>query len=111
MRRNTIRSSRSKSAAPSRRNASSARRADAAGALPLRAALRRRDFRDLADRVAVRLEAKPRLLRHVEEAVLRIRQALVDLLAKLHREIVVLDQRAVRQAGLQVHVVEAPGAA
>ena len=72
---------------------------------------RQRQLGDLADRVAVRLEAEPRRVRHREEAVRRHRQVAIDLLVELDREIVVLDQRAVRDAGLQMHVVEAPGAA
>ena len=66
---------------------------------------------DLADGVAVRLESQARRFGHGEISVLRLRQAGENLPAHLHRQVMVLDQRAVRYASLEMHIVEAPGAA
>src|SRR6476661_7543520 len=57
-------------------------------AQPVSAATGQRQFRDLPDGVTVRLKAETGRLRHREEAVLRLRQTGEDLLAQLHRQIV-----------------------
>src|SRR4051794_17059405 len=74
-------------------------------------ALRERQLGDLPDGVAVGFETEPRGFRHREIAARRLRQSAIDLLVQFDREVVVLDQRAVRDARLEMHVVESPRAA
>src|SRR2546421_106465 len=83
----------------------------AGGSSPLGVALRQWQLRELADGVAVRLETKAGRGRQREEAFLRGRQTAIELPHEFHRQIVVFNHTAMREAGVQVHIVERPGAA
>src|SRR5207237_4050536 len=61
--------------------------------LPFGASVRQRKLGKLAQRVAVRFEAKARPRGQVEPSVMRQRQVPIEQLIELDREIVVLDER------------------
>ncbi|KCB23891.1 hypothetical protein L544_3603 [Bordetella hinzii OH87 BAL007II] len=72
---------------------------------------RQRASGDVADALPVGGEAQARAVGQRQPAGLGLGQPVEDLLADLDGDGVVLDEAAMRQAGVQVHVVEGPGPA